>query len=155
MSNETLLSMAPGTELGHSDWMTITQEDVNTFGRLTSDPDPYHMDPEFARKHSSIGAPISYGFLTMSMLSHFSAQVFRKAGLSGSARAGQLFNLGFDRLRLPEPVVVGAEIRGRFRHKAIAKREDGGYRITLDAIVDIKGIDRPALVAEWIFIAPG
>ena len=38
MSNESmrgfteLLEMAPGTDLGSSDWYRVTQEDINTFG---------------------------------------------------------------------------------------------------------------------------
>ena len=75
-----LLEMAPGTDLGSSDWYRVTQDDINTFATLTKDEDPYHINPEWAKDNSPLGTTISFGFLTLSMLTYFSYQVFERAG---------------------------------------------------------------------------
>lgn len=144
--------MPPGTELGVSGWHLVTQQDIDTFARLTIDEDPYHNDPEWAAKHAPLGTTISFGFFTMSMLTHFSHQVFGQLGIAAD-ESTQMFNFGFDRLRLPEPVPAGAEIRGRLSFVKARKRNAGGLEITLGATVEIKGNDRPALVGNWLFVA--
>lgn len=147
------LDMAPGTELGASDWHEVTQEDINAFARLTRDEDDFHVNPAFASEHSPLGTTISFGFLTMSMLTCFSHQVFRRAGISADVDGVQLFNLGFNRLRFPEPVPVGASIRGRFTLKGVRVRDNGGVEFTTEVVVEIKGNDRPALAGEWLGVA--
>lgn len=148
----SLLDMQPGSELGASDWYAVTQDDISAFARLTHDEDPYHTDPDWARAHSSLKTTISFGFLTMSMLTYFSHQVFEELGIT-SGDDTQMFNFGFNRVRMPEPVPASAEIRGRFTFAGARIRDNGGTEITVNVIVDIKGNDRPALVAEWLFVA--
>ena len=63
-----LLDMPAGTDLGSSDWYTVTQDDIDTFATLTKDEDPYHIDPEWARENSPLGTTISFGFLTVASL---------------------------------------------------------------------------------------
>ena len=147
------LDMAPGTELGASDWHEITQEDIDAFAKLTRDEDDYHINPEFARATSPLGTPISFGFLTMSMLTWFSHQVFGRAGISADVDGVQLFNLGFNRLRFPAPVPVGSFIRGRFTLKGVRTRDNGGVEFTTSVVIEIKDNDRPALVGEWLGVA--
>lgn len=148
-----VLDMAPGTELGTSDWHEVTQEDIDAFARLTKDEDDYHVDPEFARENSPLGTTISFGFLTMSMLTYFSHQVFGRAGISSDVDGVQLFNLGFNRLRFPEPVPVGSQIRGHFTLKGVRVRDNGGVEFTTSVVVEIKGNERPALAGEWLGVA--
>ena len=148
----SLLTMQPGTELGTSDWHTVTQEDINRFAVLTKDEDPFHTDPEWARANAPLGTTISFGFFTLSMLTWFSHQVFDALGIA-SGDDTQMFNFGFNRVRMPEPVPAGADIRGRFTFGGARVRENGGTEITVNVVVDIKGNDRPALVAERLFVA--
>jgi acyl dehydratase len=146
-----LLEIAPGTELGVSDWHTVTQEDINAFARLTRDEDPFHTDPGWARAHSHLGTTISFGFLTLSMLTSFSHEVFDRLGVR-PGDDGQMFNFGFNRVRLPEPVPAGAAIRGRFTFGGSRVREAGGIELSFDVVVEIAGRDRPALVCEWLAV---
>ena len=147
-----LMDMEPGTALGVSDWYKVNQEDINTFATLTKDEDPFHIDPEWARENSPLGTTISFGFLTLSMLTYFSYQVFGRAGFA-AAEDTQLFNFGFNRIRLPEPVPAGSEIRGNFTFAGARLRENGGVEFTTDVIIEIKGNERPALVAQWLGVA--
>ncbi|NBV27222.1 MAG: dehydratase, partial [Actinobacteria bacterium] len=49
-----------GTHLGYSDYMTVTQEQVNLFADATGDHQWIHVDPERA-KSSPFGGPIAHG----------------------------------------------------------------------------------------------
>ncbi|MDO5682442.1 MAG: MaoC/PaaZ C-terminal domain-containing protein [Propionibacteriaceae bacterium] len=61
---EELLSYV-GKDLGTSDWVTVNQEDINTFAELTGDDQWIHVDLEKA-KAGPYGTTIQYGFLTLS-----------------------------------------------------------------------------------------
>ena len=66
---------AVGRHLGHSDWVTVTQEQVNTFAEATGDHQWIHVDPERARAESPFGGPIAHGYLTLSLTNLFLPQV--------------------------------------------------------------------------------
>jgi len=135
-----------------SQWHMIDQLRINEFGRVTDDPDPAHMDPEWAREHSPWGGAIAYGFLTVSMLTPMVYDVFdiRFDGSGGSRRHHA--NYGFNRLRLVEPVPAGARIRAHVTVKDVVPRKPGQSLMVLDVRVEIEGRKRPALTAEWLSI---
>jgi hypothetical protein len=60
-----------------SGWHPIDQRRISVFGANTDDLDPHHMDPLFAARHGAFGKPISYGFLTLSMMTAMLYQVNR------------------------------------------------------------------------------
>lgn len=134
-----------GREVAASPWFTITQAQVDLFANATHDNDWIHVDPERARKQSPFAGPIGHGFLTLSMLSHFS----HEAGLWPEGTAYGV-NYGLDRLRFMAPVPVGARIRAHFVLGGFDRRPDGGYRMTNKITIEIEGSDKPAMVAEWI-----
>jgi acyl dehydratase len=47
-----------GQHLGYSDYVEITQEQVNLFAEATGDHQWIHVDPERAKKESPFGGPI-------------------------------------------------------------------------------------------------
>ena len=53
-------------EVAVSDWITITQEQVNLFAEATGDHQWIHVDVEKA-KTGPFGGPIAHGFLTLSL----------------------------------------------------------------------------------------
>lgn len=149
-----LQELPPGSELGVSDWHPVTQEQTTAFGRLTNDEDPFHLDPQWAAEYSGLGTTIAFGFQTLSLLTYFLHQALARRGIDPGPDT-QLFNYGFNRVRLPEPVRVGAEIRGKFKLLQTRIRESGGIEIALDAVIEIRDVDKPALVAEWLLVLPG
>jgi acyl dehydratase len=130
-----------------SDWLVIDQDMISRFGELTLDPDPMHMDPEWAKANGPYGGTIAYGFLTISLLSHL---VHLVRSDTGGPRTGHYLNYGFDRLRLVSPVRTGSRIRGRFLVKDRKPDEKGRILNRYDCSIEIEGQDRPALVAEWL-----
>src|SRR5215467_11085059 len=94
---------AVGTTLGPTDWITITQEQINKFAEATMDNQWIHVDTERA-KSGPFGAPIAHGYLTMSLASHFLAQLVHVSGISMG------INYGVDKVRFPAPVPVGSKL---------------------------------------------
>ncbi|MBS2079658.1 MaoC/PaaZ C-terminal domain-containing protein, partial [Mycobacterium tuberculosis] len=68
------LAAAAGEELGHSDWATITQEDVNLFADATGDHQWIHVDPERAAS-GPFGTTIAHGFMTLALLPRLQHQI--------------------------------------------------------------------------------
>ena|SRR5437867_3349685 len=95
-----------GQSLGETEWLTVTQEMVDDFARITGDRQWIHVDPERARE-GPFGACIAHGNLTLSIAGGgFFHELVRT-----SAKAG--VNYGMGKVRFPAPVRVGCRIRGR------------------------------------------
>lgn len=147
LSNQASLDAFLGREIGRSDWFVLDQERINTFGRVTEDVDAMHMDPAWAKRHSPFGTTIAYGFQTLSMMTAMLNAILPR----GSEEAYKL-NYGFDRVRLMAPVKVDTPIRGIARLKKIEDRGPGRFLVTIGMTVEIKGSDKPAVVADWLFM---
>lgn len=149
--HNTVLDLPTGAEVGVSDWIVVDQEMINGFGKVTLDPDPMHVDPEWAAT-GPFGGAIAFGFLTVSLLTHMLHSAMGTHPSKENAALGHYLNYGFDRLRLVSPVPAGARIRGRFVKLRQAEDEKGRFRTTFDCVVEIEGADRPALIAQWLSI---
>lgn len=132
-----------GQEVGVSDWILIDQERINAFADCTLDQQFIHVDPEAAAK-TPFGGTIAHGFLTVSLLSQMSYQA--TPVLEGVSMG---VNYGFDKLRFIQPVPAGSRVRGRF--KLLSAEDKGGrWLIKHEVTVEIDGIEKPALIAEWL-----
>ena len=138
------LAALVGEHLGHSEWIEITQDQVDRFADATLDHQWIHVDPERARAESPFGGPIAHGYLTLSLLPHLLGQVVEVAGVA------MAINYGLNRLRFPAPVPVGSRVR---LGVSLAGCDDiaGGVQVRLDCTVEVEGSAKPALVAEVVF----
>jgi acyl dehydratase len=142
------LPWQPGDVIGTSSWLTLDQRRITAFGEITNDLEPLHTDPDWCREHSPVGRPMSYGFLTLSLLTSFLHEVTGHA-LAGSTTSGSYpLNYGFDRIRFVSPVPVNSRVRGQFTFVERRPRSDGEL-LRFDVVVEIDGGERPALTAEW------
>ena len=141
-----------GQKFGVSEWVTVTQDMIDQFGAITLDPDPMHQDPEWCRQFSPYRSTVAYGFLTMSLLTTMMHNVvpYDKYGHAGSS--GYALNYGFDRVRLVEPVPVGSRVRAHFTLLDVRERGPGELFQKVLTEIEIENRDRPALVAEWLFL---
>ncbi len=135
-----------GEVLGASPWLTVDQPMIDAFAEVTLDRQYIHIDPVRAAK-TPFGGTIAHGFLTVSLLSHFSQQVVPRL-----ADVAMSINYGFDRLRFVSPVRVGSEIRGSFVLAAIEQQSQNRFLMRLAATVEIKGESKPALSADWLSV---
>jgi acyl dehydratase len=132
-----------GQHLGHSDWVEITQEQVNQFADATHDHQWIHVDPERA-KSGPFGGPIAHGYLTLALVIPMWSEVLEIKNLSMGV------NYGLNKVRFPSPVPVGARIR---LSATLAKVEEikGGAQVTVAATIEREGADKPACVAEPVY----
>jgi acyl dehydratase len=144
-------SMQPGQPIGTSDWVTVTQEMITKFGEATLDRDPMHVDPAWAAA-GPFGTTISFGFLTMSLLTHMLHRTLGSDSSSYDPRLGYYLNYGFDRMRLVTPVPVGSRIRAQFVLASLRPDSQQRSIARFDVKLEIEGHDRPALIAEWLTV---
>ena len=131
-------------ELKSSEWHTVTQEQINQFADCTLDHQFIHIDPEKASQ-TPFGGTIAHGFLTLSMLSHFSEQF--ALVIEGTYMG---VNYGFDSVRFISPVKVGKKIRAHAKSLEIIEKRPGQFMSRTEVTVEIEGEEKPALKAVWI-----
>lgn len=131
----------PGTP---SDWFEVTQDRINDFADVTLDHQWIHIDEERA-KAGPFGTTIAHGHLTLSMMGHLPRAVAESTPrLEGQKLS---INYGFDRVRFPAPVPVGARIRTTSTLKR-AEVKGGMIETMNEVVVEVEGQEKPCCVAE-------
>jgi acyl dehydratase len=142
---ETLDDLRPlvGTSLGSSEWVEIDQARIDTFADATDDHQWVHVDPGRA-KNGPFGTTIAHGYLTLALLIPMWTEILDVTQVSAKV------NYGLGKVRFPAPVPAGSKIRAT---ATLAALEDitGGVQITIDAVIERDGSDKPACVAQPIF----
>jgi len=133
---------AEGTQLGPTEWLEITQDRINLFADATDDHQWIHVDPERAAD-GPFGGTIAHGLLTLSLLPHFTHQLYSVDNVA------MAINYGYNKVRFITPVPVGARLRARAEISSVTKL-DRGVQATLSTTVEIEGSDKLAAVAESI-----
>ena len=132
-----------GTQIGYSEWQTITQEQVDQFADATGDHQWIHVDPDRA-KTGPFGGPIAHGYLTLSLA---------PALLSGMLRVDAMkfgVNYGANKVRFPSPVPVGAELRMGVTVASVEDVDDG-VQVTYDLVLEVRDAPKPACVAQVVY----
>jgi acyl dehydratase len=138
------LAAAKGEHLGHGEWHTVTQEQVNQFADATGDHQWIHVDAEKAAQ-GPFGTTIAHGYLTLSLIPFLGKEIMRVDGLKMG------INYGLGKVRFPSVVPVGARIRAGVELFDVADRPQG-KQVTYRWTVEIDGNDKPACVAETIVV---
>ncbi len=137
------LTALVGQDVGHSEWVTITQEQINQFAQATGDHQWIHIDVERA-KAGPFGAPIAHGFLTLSLIPRFFQETFE------ITEKGMGVNYGLNKVRFTSPVHVGSRLRARMKLLKADPIENGGFQMTWDVAVEREGVAKPVCIAESI-----
>ena len=143
VTKDELLGMA-GHESGPTSWLTIDQERVDSFAEATGDHQFIHVDPEKAAR-TPLGGTVAHGYLTLSLLPMLSQEITVQP--EGMVMA---FNYGLDKLRFPNPVRVGSEVRLRTKVLGVTEKNPGQILVKAAATIEIQGEDKPGLVAETL-----
>jgi acyl dehydratase len=130
-----------GQEVAVSDWITITQQQVNQFAEATGDHQWIHVDVEKA-KAGPFGAPIAHGFLTLSLIPRF----FETAMQIHGTRMG--VNYGLNKVRFTAPVPVGSRLRARMKLLSAEPIDNGGWQMAWQVTIEREGSDKPVCIAE-------
>ena len=141
------LADAVGEDLGTSDWIDIDQARVDRFADATDDHQWIHVDPEQAAA-GPFGATIAHGYLTASLIPALSASIF------SVETDGPRLNYGLNKVRFPNPVLVGKRVRAQ---ATLAELVDvpAGKQLVVRYTVEIEGETKPACVAETVVLLLG
>ena len=139
----TEFAACQGELIGSSDWVTITQDEVNLFADATGDHQWIHVDPERAAA-GPFGTTIAHGYMTLALLPRLMQQIYRLDGLKLA------INYGLNKVRFPAPVPVGSKIRAETSLVEVADVGGGAHQATLSTTVVIDGSTKPACVAESV-----
>ena len=134
-----------GAEVGLSDWVTIDQDRIDKFADATMDHQFIHVDPEQATP--VFGSTIAHGFLSLSLVAGIPFEQEIGMVLEGTKMG---LNYGLDKVRFLSPVPVNSEVRIRMKCINITEKNPGQYLAKTEVTMEIKGVDKPAFVAETL-----
>ena len=130
-----------GQDVAVSDWVVVTQEQINLFAQATGDHQWIHTDADKAQS-GPFGTTIAHGFLTLSLLPQF----FESALEIQGSRMG--INYGLNKVRFTAPVPVNSRLRAHMHLLACEAIDKQGVQMTWRVSVEREGSDKPVCVAE-------
>ncbi len=134
-----------GNELGVSDYITITQEQINLFADATLDHQWIHVDPERALSESPYKSTIAHGYLNLSVLPYLWEQTVQVNNIK------MLVNYGIEKLRFNQPVKVNDQVRLRVKLVSINDLR-GISKAELKVALEIKDQRKTAFDATVVFL---
>jgi acyl dehydratase len=131
-----------GEELGVSDWLEVTQADIDAFAEATGDDQWIHVDPERAAQ-TPFGGTIAHGLYTLSLGPRFTFEAYHLEGFAFG------LNYGYDRVRFPAPLPVNSKVRMRATLTSVDE-VPGGIQTKVTQTFEIEGGEKPVCVAEQL-----
>jgi acyl dehydratase len=135
-----------GQKLGASEWVTVSQQQIDAFADATGDHQWIHVDVERAKRESPFKGPIAHGYLTIALAPALLPQVVRVEGVRMAV------NYGLEKMRLPAPVPAGARVRLVGELKDVRDMPGGGARVILGLVFEVEGGGKPACIADAIYV---
>jgi len=134
-----------GVEIVTSEWVQITQDQINEFADATLDHQWIHTDPDRAAKESPFKTTIAHGYLSVSMLTYLWYSIVDVRNVK------MIVNYGIEKLRFQQPVMVNDKIRSKVSLHNI-KNLRGIAKIQVKIVVEIEGQKKPAYDALVTFL---
>ena len=136
-----------GRELAPSLWFDVDQARINAFADCTVDHQFIHVDPGRVARETPFGSTIAHGFLTLALSVHLESPE-----MSEIEGVGFVINYGLDKLRFINPVPVDSRVRVHSRLTEVRERGPGRVVIRLEKSMEIEGREKPAWVAQQLFM---
>ncbi len=133
-----------GDTLKNGDYGQITQAQIDRFANATGDHQWIHVDPERCKKFSPFKTTIAHGFLTLSLMPKWFAQV-----ITVDPQTTTMINYGMDSLRFIEAVRVNDFLNYTFTLVSIENKINGKL-YTFEGTALIKDRKKPALVGRFL-----
>ena len=131
-------------EVGPSDWLEVTQDDIDRFAQVSRDFQWIHVDVERAQRESPFGTTIAHGNLTLSLIDGFRSQLFAQEGVVMG------INYGWNKIRFPAPVPSGSRVRARATVLSVDELDGGWHQVVTRFTVEREGEDKPVCVADSV-----
>ena len=132
-----------GQDVAVSDWVSVTQDQIDLFAQVTGDQQWIHVDEERARQ-GPFGTTIAHGFLTLSLIPKFFANALQVLDMKMGV------NYGLNRVRFTGPVPADSRLRAHMKLLACVPLDGNGYQTTWAVTIEREGVDKPVCVAETI-----
>jgi acyl dehydratase len=145
INNFEEFSAYTGKEIGASEFLKISQAQINKFADATLDHQWIHTDALRAATESPFQKTIAHGYLTLSLVPYLWGQIVEVNNIK------MLVNYGIDNLKFNQPVVVDSEVRLRVKLNAITNLR-GIAKAELNAVMEIKDSSKPAFSASIILL---
>ena len=133
-----------GKPVGPSEWREVTQPMIDSFAELSGDDQWIHVDVERAARESPFGTTISHGNLTLSMIDGFRLALIESTGFKLGV------NYGWNKVRFPAPVPVGARVRATAEVVSVDDVGGGWFQVVTRFTLEVEGSDKPCCVAESV-----
>ena len=134
-----------GQEIGVSEYLMVTQEQINHFAEATLDHQWIHVDPERAKNETPFGSTIAHGYLLISLLPYFWEMI------ADVRNVRMMVNYGIEDFRFQEPVKVDSQIRVRVYLDSLTNLR-GIIKTKMKAVLEIKDGPRPAFTGYIVFL---
>jgi acyl dehydratase len=134
-----------GKELGVSEYLTITQDQINLFADATLDHQWIHTDPKRAAAETQFKSTIAHGYLTLSLVPHLWDQIAEFRNIK------MMINYGIEKFKFNQPVLVNSEVRLRAKLHSIANLR-GITKFEVDVTLEIKDNPKPAFNGLLVFL---
>jgi len=117
---------------------------VNQFADLSGDHQWIHVDVARAKAESPFGATIAHGNLTLSLIDGMRSELNEWSGFSLAV------NIGWNKVRFPAPVVVGARVRCYQQIVEVSEVGGGWHQVVTRFTVETEGGEKPVCVADSV-----
>jgi acyl dehydratase len=133
-----------GKPIGPSDWVEVTQDDIDKFADVSGDHQWIHTDPERAERESPFGTTIAHGNLTLSLIDGLRLQLIKQEGVKMG------INYGWNKVRFPAPVPAGAKVCATAEVQTVDELGGGWWHVVTKFTLEREGGDKPVCVAESV-----
>jgi len=133
-----------GKELGASQFIKVTQEQINKFADATLDHQWIHTDPVRAAT-GPFKSTIAHGYLALSLVPYLWEEI------ADIQNVKMLVNYGIEKMKFNQPVLVNNEVRLRVSLKSLNDLR-GITKAEMDIVMEIKDNPKPAFTATIIFL---
>jgi acyl dehydratase len=134
-----------GKELGVSEYINISQEQINLFADATLDHQWIHCDPERAKKETPFGGTIAHGYLNVAIAPYLWEQIVEFRNIR------MMINYGIEKLRFNQPVLSGSNVRMRVKLVDLTDLR-GITKAQLKVTLEIEGNKKPAFNGILVFL---
>jgi acyl dehydratase len=139
------LGQLVGRTFAPSEWILLDQARIDAFAACTGDHQFIHVDPGRVRRETPFPGTLAHGFLLLSLVAGH-----RQKDFPAISDLALVLNYGLDRLRFTSPVFAGSRVRYRSRVLGAEPRAPGRTLLRQEAIMEVEGQDKPAVVAELL-----
>ena len=133
-----------GEPIGPSDWVEVTQEDIDKFAEVSGDDQWIHVDVERAERESPFGTTVAHGNLTLSLIDGLRLKLIKQEGVKMG------INYGWNKVRFPAPVPAGSKVRATAEIQTVEELGDGWVQVATKFTLEREGGEKPVCVAESV-----